>query len=323
MRGQRKIYAIESLRSVMKRVSAIAITTSLLLCATSASAIDQTYADSVSQWRTKVEASLKRDNGWLTLAGRYVMKSGENTIGSAKNNDIVLPEGVGPQRLGSMIIDEKMVLLKLADGITMKAQEGEFKGERVMVTSGESRDWVALGKMAFHVIERRGTYVLRLADNGSLNRKNFPGRVWYGVNEGYRLEGKFVPFESGKTIQIVDVIDELHDMASPGYVEFKLNGKTMKLDAVADPGDNELFIIMKDETAGKGTYNAGRFLVVEWPEAVRDKGGPVTVDFNKAYNPPCAFSDFTTCPLPPEQNILKARVEAGEKYQPKKLAGAS
>jgi uncharacterized protein len=235
----------------------------------------------------------------------------------------VLPEGVGPERLGSMVIDDKMVVLKLADGITMKAQEGDFKGERVMITSGESRDWVTLGNMAFHVIERKGTYVLRLADNTSLNRKNFPGRIWYAVNDGYRVQGKFVPFEPGKTLQIVDVIDELHDMPSPGYVEFKLNGKTMRLDAVADPGENELFIIMKDATAGKGTYNAGRFLVVEWPEAVRDKGGPVTIDFNKAYNPPCAFSEYTTCPLPPEQNILKVRVEAGERYLPKKLAGTS
>lgn len=307
----------------MQRVRVITIATSLLLSATAAFAADQTYVDSVTQWRGKVEGSLRRDNGWLTLAGRYVMKSGENTIGSAKSNNIVLPEGVGPERLGSMIIDDKMVVLKLADGITMKAQEGDFKGERVMLISGENRDWVTLEKMAFHVIERKGTYVLRLADNASLNRKNFPGRIWYDVNEGYRVQGKFVPFEPGKTLQIVDVIDELHDMASPGYVEFKLNGKTMRLDAVADPGDNELFIIMKDGTAGKGTYNAGRFLVVEWPEAVRDKGGPVIIDFNKAYNPPCAFSEYTTCPLPPAQNRLKVRVEAGEKYQPQKLAGVN
>ena len=307
----------------MQRVCVIAIATSLLLSATAAFAADQTYVDSVTQWRGKVEGSLRRDNGWLTLAGRYVMKSGENTIGSAKSNNIVLPEGVGPERLGSMIIDDKMVVLKLADGITMKAQEGDFKGERVMLISGENRDWVTLEKMAFHVIERKGTYVLRLADNASLNRKNFPGRIWYDVNERYRVQGKFVPFEPGKTLQIVDVIDELHDMASPGYVEFKLNGKTMRLDAVADPGDNELFIIMKDGTAGKGTYNAGRFLVVEWPEAVRDKGGPVIIDFNKAYNPPCAFSEYTTCPLPPKQNRLKVRVEAGEKYQPQKLAGVN
>ena len=311
---------IESGGTNMQRVSVLAIATFVLLCANSAFAIDQAYVASITQWRGKVDASLRRDNGWLTLAGRYVMKSGENTIGSAKGNDIVLPEGVGPERVGSMIIDDKMVLLKLADGITMKAQEGDFKGERVMVASGESRDWVTLGNMAFHVIERKGTYVLRLADNASLNRKNFPGRIWYGVNEGYRLQGKFVPFEPGKTLQIVDVIDELHDMPSPGYVEFKLKGKTMRLDAVADPGENELFIIMKDATAGKGTYNAGRFLVVEWPEAVRDQGGPVTIDFNKAYNPPCAFSEYTTCPLPPKQNRLKVRVEAGEKYLSKKLA---
>jgi uncharacterized protein len=301
------------------RIAALIVILSAGLFAGPAPA-DEAYVKSVQDWRARVETGLKRDNGWLTLAGRYVMKPGENTIGTAKGNDILLPPGVGPERLGKVIVDGKMVVLKLADGITMKGKEGEFKGERVLVADSANRDWVSLGRMAFHVIERKGKYVLRLADNENEVRKNFAGRMWYDVQENYKVAGKFVPYAPGKTIQIIDIIDEVHDTPAPGYVEFTLNGQTLKLDATAEPDDKELFIILKDQTAGKGTYNAGRFLVVDWPEAVRKNGGPVTIDFNKTYNPPCAFSEFTTCPLPPEQNRLKVKLEAGEKYAPKKLA---
>ena len=299
------------------RIAALTAATALLAAPAFA---DEAYVKSVQEWRAKVEQSLKRDNGWLTLAGRYVMKPGENSIGTAKGSDILLPPGVGPASLGKVIVDGKMIVLKLNDGIVMKAKEGEFKGERVLTTESSNRDWVSLGRMAFHVIERNGKYVLRLADNENEVRKNFAGRVWYDVGDAYKVTGKFVPYAPGKTIQIIDIIDEVHDTPAPGYVEFKLNGQTLRLDATAEPDDKELFIILKDQTAGKGTYNAGRFLVVEWPEAVRKKGGPVTIDFNKTYNPPCAFSEYTTCPLPPKQNQLKVKLEAGEKYLPKKIA---
>lgn len=281
---------------------------------------DNEYTKTIQEWRTTVDKGLRRDNGWLTLAGRYVMKPGVNTIGAAAGNDLLLPKGVGPEHLGEVVVDGKMVLLKLKDGLTMKGKEGEFKGERVLLTDSANRDWVSMGRMSFHVIERKGTYVLRLADNESDVRKQFSGRIWYDVDAQYKVAGKFVPYPPGRTIPIVDVIDELHDMPSPGYVEFELQGKTLRLDAVAEPDDKDLFIILKDQTAGSGTYNSGRFLVVEWPAAVRQAGGPVMIDFNKAYNPPCAFSEFTTCPLPPRQNQLKLRLEAGEKYAPRKVA---
>ncbi len=296
------------------------ITLTAVISAPLSALADAAYVKTVQDWRATVENGLKRDNGWLTLAGRFVMKPGVNSVGSAAGNDILLPKGVGPEKLGQVIIDGKMVVLKLNNGITMKGKEGEFKGERVLLTDSSNRDWVTLGRMSFHVIERKGTYVFRLADNESEVRKQFAGRAWYDVNENYKVTAKYVPYPPGRTIQIIDIIDEVHDSASPGYLEFQLNGQTLRLDAVANPDDKELFIIMKDQTAGKGTYNSGRFMTVEWPESVRKDGGTVTVDFNKAYNPPCAFSEFTTCPLPPKQNQLKLKLEAGEKYAPKMLA---
>ncbi len=306
------------------RLLTTAIPTALLSILASASAFAQatttpmnasSYVEGVTEWRATVDKSLRRDNGWLTLAGRYVMKMGNNTIGTAKGNDIVLPAGVGPEKLGMMMVTEKGATLKLEPGVSMLSNEMPFEGERAMKIGGENRDWVKLGRMAFHVIERNGKFVLRLADNENPNRSNFAGRVWFDANESYRVKAKYVPYAKPKMIPIVNVIDEIDDSAAPGYLEFTLNGKAHKLDALGDPTDKELFVILKDATAGKETYGSGRFLTVEWPKDIRAKGGDVMIDFNKTYNPPCAFSDYTTCPLPPQQNVLTLRLEAGEKYR--------
>ena len=276
-------------------------------------AADADWVKSVQDWRAKAEQGLKRDNGWLTLAGRYVMKPGENTFGTGERNDIVFPRGLGPERMGTLDVEPGKVTLRLEPGFTMKKDGTPFT-ERVMRTDLENRDWVANDRIAFHVIEREGKYILRLADNESQVRKNFQGRVWYDVNASYRAKAKFVPYNPQKKIAIVNVLDEVSDEPSPGYVEFKVNGKAQRLDVVGDDKDG-LFIILKDATAGKTTYGAGRFLYI----TPRPKPGETFyVDLNRAYNPPCAFSEFTTCPLPPKQNILKTKIEAGEKYPPRK-----
>lgn len=273
------------------------------------------YADAMQQWRDSREKGLRSDNGWLTLAGRFVLKPGANTFGTGKDNDVVFPgqlKGTGPERLGTLLVDAsgKKVTLKLAEGVTMTSAGKAFAGERAMQFGDGKRDWVSLGRISMHVIEREGRYVLRLADNESLVRKNFPGRVWYPVNEKFRVEAKFVPYPPGKKIAIVNVIDEISDEPCPGYVEFKLDGVTQRLDVVGE--DEGLFFVIRDGTSGDTTYRPSRFLYVEKRPA---PGQSFILDFNKAYNPPCAFSEFTTCPLPPEQNIMKTRIEAGEKYR--------
>ena len=277
-----------------------------------AMAADPAYLKSVEDWRTRAETGLRRDNGWLTLAGRYVMKPGVNTFGTAEKNDIVFPQGLGPERMGTITVEPGRVFVKLEPGVTM-TKDGAALTEKVMGTDLENRDWVAMGRAAFHVIEREGRYILRLADNESEVRKKFGGRVWYDVNRKYRVQAKFVPYNPPRKISIVNVLDEVSDEPAPGYVQFKLNGKSYKLDAVGD--DKGLFFVFRDDTAGATTYKPGRFLYVE------DKPKPgetFLLDLNRAYNPPCAFSEFTTCPLPPKQNILKVRIEAGEKYPPRK-----
>jgi uncharacterized protein (DUF1684 family) len=298
----------------MKLLSLLAASALLALPAAFAQGIagDPAYAKSVKDWRARAETSLKRDDGWLTLAGRYVLKPGENTFGTGKTNDLVFPAGLGPAGMGSVFVEPGRVRVKLVEGYTMKSAGGDFT-ERDMGTNPENRDWVRRGRMAFHIIERDGKYILRLADNENEVRKQFGGRVWYDVDDNYRVMAKFVPYNPPRKIAIVNVLDEISDEPSPGYVEFEIFGRKYTLDVVGE--DKGLFIIFKDATAGDTTYGAGRFLYVEEKPA---PGVPFRLDLNRAYNPPCAFSEFTTCPLPPKQNILNTRVEAGEKYPPMK-----
>lgn len=275
------------------------------------------YIADIEAWREKVETSLRRDNGWLTLAGRFIMKPGVNTFGTGKNNDIVLPpelKGAVPETIGALVVDKGAlkVTLKLADGVSMVSEGTPFTGERAMKTSSEKRDWISLNRISMHIIERNGTFVLRLADNESLVRKNFPGRLWYAPKNNFVVDAKFVPYPPGRTLSIVNVIDEISEEPSPGFVEFKINGKTHKMDVIGN--DDGLFFVFRDGTSGDTTYRPSRFLFVD------KKPEPNTtfkLDFNKAYNPPCAFSEFTTCPLPPKQNIMQTRIEAGEKYRKK------
>ena len=269
------------------------------------------YKTEVEAWRAKVEQSLLRENGWLSLAGRYELGEGENTIGSGKDNKVVLQPGLAPEKLGVVVVDGDKVTLRLAGDLEMFNARSDPIGfsERVLKTDRDQRDWVYLKRLSLYVLKRDdGRYILRTADTESDARKNFKGRIWYGVEDASRVPARFVPYKNGKKTEIVNVLGEVTQETVAGYLEFKWKGRTRRLDAFADPGD-PLFVIFKDSTADKTTYPSGRFLTV--PAA---KNGLTTIDFNKAYNPPCAFSAYTTCPLPPPQNVMKDAVAAGEKY---------
>src|SRR5205809_3302705 len=173
------------------------ITQALLLVALAATpslAANPDYVKSVEDWRAKADAGLKRDFGWLTFAGRYVLKEGENSFGTGEKNDIVFPKGLGPERMGSVLVEPGKVTVKLAPGVTMTKDGAPFT-ERVDGTDVEKRDWMTSGHMGFLVLEHEGKYVLRLADNDSDVRKHFGNRVWYGVNESYKVKAKFVPYD--------------------------------------------------------------------------------------------------------------------------------
>jgi uncharacterized protein (DUF1684 family) len=267
-----------------------------------------TWAEDLAAWRAKADKSLRRDNGWLTLVGRHVLRYGSTTIGSAPGNDIVLDAALAPPRLGTVQVGERHVRLDLAPGVTMSRDGAPFASTPLTTDPGGAA-WVSGGRLALQVIRRDdGQAVLRVADNGSPLRANFAGRVWFEPDASLALPATFTPYPKGTKITIANVLNEISQEDAAGSLAFTVNGVRQTLDAVDDGGN--LFIIFRDATAADATYPPGRFLYIEKP-----KDGRWTIDFNRAYNPPCAFSAYTSCPLPPKQNVLAPRIEAGEKFR--------
>ncbi len=279
----------------------------------------QSYVDEISAWRERAETSLKRDLGWLTLAGRWELKQGENRIGSAKaGNDIVFPPETAPAHLGAIHVNGTTATLKLAPGLEMFTARvgGTAFSEREMPADVKQMQWVHRDRLALTTFKHpAGKMILRIADHEYDLRKNFPGRLWYDVKPALKLDAKFTPAAPGRKQAIVNVLGEVTDEVVAGTLSVVVAGRTLTLDALGEPEDKDLFVIFNDASAdpsGNGTYPAGRFLVVPRPKAGQTN---TVVDFNRAYNPPCAFSAFTSCPLPPSQNQLKAKIEAGEKFR--------
>jgi len=264
----------------------------------------------VEQWKTQRAARLTSETGWLTLAGLYWLKPGENTFGRAKSNSLVLDNAALPDRAGSFVLkgDKVKFVARKGAGIT---HDGKPVSEIDLVpdTAGEPTV-LNSGPVAFFLIERTGKLGIRVRDSDSPHRKQFSGLEYFPVNDGWVFNARFEPYAQRKQVSIVNILGMQEEMDAPGALVFTKDGKEYRLDAVLEaPDDKELFVMFADGTSGKETYGAGRFMYVEMP-----KDGVVRLNFNKAYNPPCAFNEFATCPLPPPQNRLTAlRIDAGEK----------
>lgn len=275
----------------------------------SAVSADEAYEAAVRKWREEREARLKADGGWLTLAGLFWLKDGENRFGSDPAGDIVLPGATAPAKAGIFTLRDGKVTVTLLPGTNGRIGPRPLTTPREMRpdTSGKA-DVLEMGTLSMNVIERGGKLGIRLKDKNNPARREFTGLKWFPIAEAYRVEAQWVSHPQPKPIKVPNVLGQSEAMPSPGYAEFALNGKTVRLDGVLeDPRAEQLFFIMRDQTSGKETYGAGRFLYADLPKA-----GKVVLDFNKAYNPPCAFTPYATCPLPPPQNWMPVRVEAGE-----------
>jgi uncharacterized protein (DUF1684 family) len=264
-----------------------------------------TYNAEIERWRHNREAGLKADGGWLTVAGLFWLKEGKNTVGTDKFSDIVLPAGSAPASVGFFTFHDGQSQFEAAPGVTATVDGKPAVSATLRADSAGVPNTLQVGDLTMFVIHRGKRFAIRLKDKNSPMRKAFTGLKFFPPDESYRVKAKFVPYDPPKMIPIPNILGETEEEASPGYVEFTLNGHPCRLDPVTE-GDS-LFFIFKDLTAGKETYPPGRFLNTEMP-----KNGEVTLDFNKAYNPPCAFTPFATCPLPPKQNQLAVRIEAGE-----------
>lgn len=263
------------------------------------------YKTEIEQWRHEREARLKADDGWLTVAGLFWLKEGENTVGTDPSNSVVLPKGSAPAAVGVFYFQNSQTQFQAAPGVQILLNGKPATSATLKPDTSDAPDTIQVKDLTMFVIKRGQRFGIRLKDKNSEMRKAFTGLKFFPPDERYRVRAKFVPSIPPKMIPVPNILGETEEEASPGYVEFTLNGHACKLDPVIE--DDTLFFIFKDLTSGKETYPPGRFLNTPMPE-----NGEVTLDFNKAYNPPCAFTPYATCPLPPKQNQLAIRIEAGE-----------
>ena len=259
------------------------------------------------KWRQEREAKLKADDGWLTVSGLFWLKEGENTLGTASKHRIVLPKGSAPANVGTIELANGVVTLKVAPGASVQVNSQSVDHFEMRFDGQKPPDPFTIGSLQLSVIKRGDRYGLRVRDRNSAARRQFKGLRWFPARESYRVTASFVPDDQAKEIIIMNVLGDELKMKSPGTLSFELNGQTYQLRPVIED-DKKLFILFKDATAGKTTYGAGRFLYADLP-----KDGKVVLDFNRAENPPCAFTLYATCPLPPKQNFLPIAIDAGEK----------
>ena len=266
------------------------------------------YRAEIEQFRREKEATLTSDTGWLTIAGLHFLTKPETTVGSDASNDLVLPAGT-PARVGRFVLaNDGHVSVTLEPGVHATLLDGKpFSGGPVTSDGNGPPDRIVVGDVQVWVHQSSARPAIRVRDRNNPLRKSFTGMKWYPVDPGYRIEGTFVPYATPKQVQVPNLLGDVDTMTSPGHVTFTLKGKAASM-AVITENDHEFWFIFRDLTSGDTTYPAARFLYTPRP-----KDGKVTLDFNRAENPPCAFNPYATCPLPPPENRLQVRVEAGEK----------
>lgn len=265
------------------------------------------YVTEIQAWRQQVEEQLRADNGWLTLTGLYWLREGENSVGSDPLADVLLPAGA-PHHLGFIDLQDGVVTLRVTSDsdLSMATIDGAPTHTAVLRNDYDPQGFtrVVIGSVNFHVVKRADQYGIRVRDQNNPARQAFNGRAWFPVDARYRLTATYTAYDQPRKLAAETVVGIDVPIESPGYVEFTLDGRKVRLNAFSGSA-GQIWFVFRD--ASPQIYRAGRFLYA----TVNDDGTAV-VDFNKAYNPPCAFTPYATCPLPPKQNILSFSIEAGE-----------
>ena len=263
------------------------------------------YRQEIENWRQEREARLKSEGGWLTVVGLFWLKEGRNTVGADAGSDIALPQNSAPASVGQFIFEKGEVRFEAAPGVAAMVNGKPAGSARMKPDTSGAPDVLRINSLTMFAIQRGRRMGIRLKDTNSPARMTFAGLKHFPIRENYRVKARYEPYDPPKKLSIPNVLGESSEDLSPGYVEFVLDGKRCRLEPLLE--GEELFFIFKDKTAARETYPAGRYLYAATP-----KRGEVILDFNKAINPPCAFTPYATCPLPPRQNHLAVRIEAGE-----------
>jgi uncharacterized protein len=268
----------------------------------------------IGSWRAQRDKELSAPDGWLTLIGLEWLKNGGNSFGSAADNSVPI-KTTAPEHFGILTVSGTNIqLLSFPGGFPADFQiNGKPAREGQLSADGDNPSTMTWRGITMVVLERGNRYALRIKDANSPARTSFTGLHWYAPDLNYAVEAKWIPYPPGHTEKIPTIIGTTLNLPAPGLAEFTLNGKTIRLEPVLeDPHDTTLFFILRDDTSKTTTYEAARFLRTPFPDHGLDKPGTVILDFNQLYNPPCAYTPYATCPLPPSQNRLTIPIEAGE-----------
>jgi uncharacterized protein len=290
----------------------------------------QSWRQNLKAWRTQHEMQVSAPDGWLTLAGLEWLKPGVNTIGSAADNTIHLPASA-PSHLALLRVMGSAHVERTANAKTSEAMivqllspaggfppdftvDGKPAREGLLKVDGPNASTMAWRGLSFAILKRGDRMVLRIKDADALARTSFKGLSWYSADPVYLVTARWIPFRPAIIQEIPTVIGTILKLPAPGLAMFMLNGKIMQLEPVVeDPASKSLLFILRDETSKTSTYGGGRFLHTGLPDHGLNEPGNLVLDFNQLENPPCAYTNFATCPLPPKQNQLETEIKAGEK----------
>ena len=293
------------------------------------------WSDDLAAWRTAREQEIGAPDGWLTLVGMEWLKSGVNSIGATKDNNILIhaqaPDHIGLLTVSGTSLNARFHQGKIPDSQPQDSQvvqllapsggfppdltiDGKPAREGPLTVEGPAPSTISWHGVTVVVLSRGGRYAVRIKDAGSPARAAFKGLNWYAPDPHFRVRAVWTPFLSPQIEKIPTALGTTLDLPTPGYAEFVLNGKPLRLQPVLeDPDKKTLFFILRDVTSDIATYGTARYLHTGLPDHGLDHPGLLTLDFNLLENPPCAYSPYATCPLPPEQNRLPVALEAGEK----------
>ncbi len=292
----------------------------MLVCWVARSASAQqgaTWEKDLTNWRAAHAADLQKPDGWLSLVGLVWLEPGDNSVGSASDNKVRLPES-GPAHVGVLHLEGSTVSLRapaggFPAGLLIDGKPAQEQDLHTSSDNDKGNPRITIGSLNFYAVNRGDKFALRIKDGHSPALVGFQGLHWYPANSHFVVRAKWIPYNPPKTIKLARMVGAAYDAPVPGAAEFRLDGKTYRLEPVTeDKPPVKLFFILKDTTSATKTYGACRFLYTPLPSGGLDKPGELVLDFNHLENPPCAYTPFATCPLPPRGNRLPIALPVGE-----------
>lgn len=267
------------------------------------------YAKEVNDWHQDRIDNLLGPEDWLKLAGLFKLEEGQHSFGSDSTNDLVLPPKAAPT-IGTVTKEDTTVTVQIKNGVVVTHNQDTVSEATMIPGNARSGTVLKHRSLVWYLLDRRGDYYIRLVDEQHPNLAAFDGIERFPIDQKWKIKAEFKPFNKPKPITVPDVLNEGMQDTLYGMLEFSIEGEEYRLAPLNHPEkDDKFFIIFGDQTNGESTYGGGRYIYIPTP----NEDNITYIDFNKSYNPPCVFTEYATCPLPPAQNKLNIAIPAGEK----------